>query len=451
MGSRGMLRLRRFITSYVGLVIGSLVVILVAMNALAAAQTAWLLGRPASFSLISFAPLELADYTQQLEARSIVISFENGVAGGLREAVTSLAATIPVVSQRLVDEARRDDQARASLASGSAFGLSADSARAVAAQAVAATGVVPPPLASILAPPAPTVAPSAPPTQTALPSAGAPTATGTPAAQPTQTTAAPATPTRTATPTSTPSQGGAGGGGGGGGGGTAPTATSAPAGGGQAPTQASPPPTPVPGAPTLAPTIAPVSSPTVPVVTPAASATTVPAPTATPVPPAPPPPSPTPTPEPDPNAASGPTATVTPPPTATPPEFAMDLSVPGGSSVSFQPIFSGTLAMKAGESVTRTVNIQNNGSRTFRYYLNTTGGTGILWSDTANGLQMTVKKNGANVYVGPLEMSDQLIGQLARGGQDTLQITVSLPSSSGNAFQGLSTTVSYNFTAVTVP
>ncbi|HET7770401.1 MAG TPA: hypothetical protein VFN74_16620, partial [Chloroflexota bacterium] len=135
-----MARLRGFITSYVGLVIGSLVVILVAMNAMAAAQTTWLLERASSYSLISFAPLDLADYTQQIEARSIVISFENGVAGGLREAVTSLAAAIPVVSQRLVDEARRDDQARATLASGGAFGLSADAARAVASQAVAATG-----------------------------------------------------------------------------------------------------------------------------------------------------------------------------------------------------------------------------------------------------------------------------------------------------------------------
>jgi hypothetical protein len=129
----------------------------------------------------------------------------------------------------------------------------------------------------------------------------------------------------------------------------------------------------------------------------------------------------------------------------------MDLSVPGGNSISFQPIFSGVLEMKAGETITRTVNIQNNGTRTFRYYLSTSGGNGLLWTDPGNGLQMRVQKNGTDVYAGPLEMPDQQIGQLARGGQDTLVITVSLPATAGNAYQGLSTGVSYNFTAVAVP
>ena len=129
----------------------------------------------------------------------------------------------------------------------------------------------------------------------------------------------------------------------------------------------------------------------------------------------------------------------------------MDLSVPGGSSVSFQPIFSGSLQMKAGESISRTVNIQNNGTRTFRYSLNTSGGSGDLWSNSTNGLQMRIQKNGVDVYTGTLQMSDRELGQLSRGGQDTLVITVSLPATAGNAYQLLSTTVSYNFTAVAVP
>jgi hypothetical protein len=128
----------------------------------------------------------------------------------------------------------------------------------------------------------------------------------------------------------------------------------------------------------------------------------------------------------------------------------MDLSVPGGSAVNIQPIFSGALDFKAGDSQTRTVNVQNNGTRTFRYFMGTSGGSGALWTDTVNGLQMVVTKNGTEVYRGPLNMADQQIGQLSRGGQDTLVITVSLPSTAGNSYQGLSTSVSYNFTAVIV-
>jgi len=129
----------------------------------------------------------------------------------------------------------------------------------------------------------------------------------------------------------------------------------------------------------------------------------------------------------------------------------MDLSVRGGSSLNSQPIFSGALEFKAGECQSRTVNVQNNGSRAFRYYLNTSGGSTALWTDGTSGLQMTVSKNGAGVYTGPLAMPDQLLGQLARGGQDTLVISVCLPGTTGNAYQGLSTSVSYNFTAVAVP
>jgi hypothetical protein len=152
-----------------------------------------------------------------------------------------------------------------------------------------------------------------------------------------------------------------------------------------------------------------------------------------------------------PAATATPTPAATPTPTVTLPEVALDLTVPGGSSVSLVPIFSGTLQMGAGDSVVRTLSVQNNGARTFRYYLNTSGGAGPLWTDPTNGLQMVITRNGTEVYRGSLSMPDQLLGELARGGQDSLVLTVSLPATAGNTFQGLSTTIAFNFTAVTVP
>ena len=126
----------------------------------------------------------------------------------------------------------------------------------------------------------------------------------------------------------------------------------------------------------------------------------------------------------------------------------MDLTVVGGSSTNSQPIFSGALEFKAGETQSRTVNVQNNGTRDFRYYVGTSGGTGVLWTDAVNGIQMSITRNGTLVYSGRLAMADQQLGQLSRGGQDVLVITVWLPTTAGNSYQSQSTTVTYNFTAV---
>ncbi|HXI18495.1 MAG TPA: aminotransferase class I/II-fold pyridoxal phosphate-dependent enzyme, partial [Chloroflexota bacterium] len=132
--------LGKFATSYVGLVLLSLLVITVSMNALASAQTRWGLLRLVQFSQSTFAPEALADYSALTEVRSMVVRFEGG-AETLREAVTSLSSMIPAVSARLIEEVRRDDVARASAAIESAFGLSVDTARAAAAQALGASGL----------------------------------------------------------------------------------------------------------------------------------------------------------------------------------------------------------------------------------------------------------------------------------------------------------------------
>ena len=80
-----MARLGRFITSYVRLVIGSLVVILVSMNTLASRQTDWQLLRALRFEQSTLATAEAADYKAGTDTRSIVIKrrariTESGVA-----------------------------------------------------------------------------------------------------------------------------------------------------------------------------------------------------------------------------------------------------------------------------------------------------------------------------------------------------------------------------------
>lgn len=449
----------RFVGSYVGLVVLPLLVVVLSMNALSANQQTWHLFRRMLFPDASFRPLESGDYRAGGDVRSIVVRFENGVASQLREAITSLTQRIQPVSRAIIDEARRDDAARAGLAQSSQFGLSADTARAVAAPPLTAgdqrgTGLGARPLPTASAS-GPTVSPG-------------PRIVG-----------QVATPQSTGTPPPGDASGDSPG----------PNSTQAlpldqdvsfstPAG----PLQETPPPfsTP-PGAPdgtaTVVLTVAP--TPTAIPITPIASVTAAPPlstatagvslPSVTPGGPGPGlpgaatpeqlptqsgaivtrvPGTPTRTPEPG-GGDPGPSTTAT-PTTPAEPEFVMDLSLPGGVPLSIQPIFSGVLQFRAGQAQTRTVNVQNNGTRAFRYSVGTAGGSGPLWTDTAGGLQMVIAKNGAEVYRGPLSMADQHIGQLARGGQDTLVITVFLPSSAGNAFQGLTTTVSFTFTATAV-
>ncbi|HEU5318670.1 MAG TPA: hypothetical protein VFX49_21330 [Chloroflexota bacterium] len=131
----------------------------------------------------------------------------------------------------------------------------------------------------------------------------------------------------------------------------------------------------------------------------------------------------------------------------------MDLSVPGGGAGAAQAIFAEASAceFRPSDDIWKQVYVQNNGTRSIEYSLGTSGGSGLLWTDTTNGLQLEVKKNGAVIYAGSLSMADRVIGQLARGGQDELLMKVFLPATAGNAYQGLSTTITFNFTTVVLP
>jgi hypothetical protein len=452
----------RLATSYVGLVLGSLVVILVSMNFVATAQARDALFRVLRFEQISFVAQERADYTTQTEARSVVVRFDRGVADSLREVVTSLAGSLTSVSSRVIDEARREDAVRAAaLANGGGFGLSADAARAVASQAVTAAGLSLPNLGDGRGSGAtgggsvvidfvgmPTRSP------TSVPAAGAasvtPSATSTPQQSPTPSRTPTAfAPGAQATSTPIPDRG-------------TPSATPSPA----ADRTPTPTATPTTGA---SPTETATATPTMPTtVTPSATSSVGPSATAS----ATPRPTDTPTPTTTAIRTATETPTHTPVASATPGSvaavatssavcsspistsaFILDLSVPGGAPGGAQAIFAeaNSCQLRPSDDIWKQVYVQNNATQRIEYSLGTSGGSGVLWTDAVHGLQLEVKKNGAVVYAGALNMADQVIGQLSRGGQDELLMRVYLPQTAGNTYQNRSTTITFNFTTVVLP
>ena len=105
--------------------------------------------------------------------------------------------------------------------------------------------------------------------------------------------------------------------------------------------------------------------------------------------------------------------------------------------------------MVPGDSASRTVTITNSGSVGFTYTTAiSTGASTLLWSDTTNGLQVTVTRGASTLYTGAL--SGLTIGAsptLAAAGTDTLTFVFSLPTSAGNTFQGLTQVFTIAYTA----
>lgn len=126
-------------------------------------------------------------------------------------------------------------------------------------------------------------------------------------------------------------------------------------------------------------------------------------------------------------------------------------------------------SMTPGDQVTAPITVNNAGSLQFRYALTSTSTENTL----AGQLQMTVKTavttcsnagfgaNGTVIY-GPAALGNttpvKVIGDPAQGAQtgdrninassnEVLCFNVSLPSSTGNTFQGLSTTATLDFVA----
>ena len=102
-----------------------------------------------------------------------------------------------------------------------------------------------------------------------------------------------------------------------------------------------------------------------------------------------------------------------------------------------------------GDTANRTVTITNTGNAGFTYVaaISATANT-LLWSDTTNGLQVTVKRGATVLYTGALKnMATAASGTIAAGGTDTLTYDFSFPSTAGNTFQNLSQDFTITYTA----
>ena len=97
----------------------------------------------------------------------------------------------------------------------------------------------------------------------------------------------------------------------------------------------------------------------------------------------------------------------------------------------------------------------NSGSLAFRYAISATQtASTALWTDTADGLQLTVSTSGGTVlYAGPLSGLSALAGPtvLAPGAGETLQYDFAFPASASNGFQGLVQDLTLVFDAVEYP
>ncbi len=102
-----------------------------------------------------------------------------------------------------------------------------------------------------------------------------------------------------------------------------------------------------------------------------------------------------------------------------------------------------------GDTANRTVTITNSGNVGFTYVgaISATAST-VLWTDTTNGLQVTVKRGVTTLYTGALQsLAIPASGTIAAAGTDTLTFDFSLPVSAGNTFQTLSQDFTITYTA----
>lgn len=167
--------------------------------------------------------------------------------------------------------------------------------------------------------------------------------------------------------------------------------------------------------------------------TPPPSATTSPVPS-----------SPTPTPT---SSGATPALTATPSPTVAP---NLSITTDRGATAVVN-----LADLTPGDSMDRTITVQNAGNLAFRYTVSAsqTSST-LLWTDPVDGLQLTVKTAGGSVlYAGPLSGLGTLAGPtiLAPGTTELLRYTFAFPTTAGNTFQGLVQDLTLVFDATEYP
>ncbi|GAC1459659.1 MAG: hypothetical protein NVSMB8_09480 [Candidatus Limnocylindrales bacterium] len=105
--------------------------------------------------------------------------------------------------------------------------------------------------------------------------------------------------------------------------------------------------------------------------------------------------------------------------------------------------------MVPGDTAARTVTITNSGNVGFTYTtaVSATAST-LLWTDTTNGIQVTVKRGTTTLYSGALSaLSIAASPTIAAAGTDTLSFAFSLPVGAGNTFQTLNQDFTITYTA----
>ena len=398
------------VVGYATLLVFSLATITGSMYVLASHEADVAINAHVTFKESEFATGSLADFKPEISVNTIIIDFQDGVAKGVRDRLTSLAGAIKAVSSNIIAEAQREDalRAAANAARPSAFGLGADAALAASSSAL----VPPPPSAPI-----PTIAPAAaaPATATTAPPPPSPI---------------PPTPTSPPVPTQAPP--------------FVPSATLAP----EAPTLTPVPPTATPLPPAPAQTQTPVPSQDQPAATsvplpPAATTEAV----ATQI-----------------SATVAPLATAVPVATLVPTRVVAQATFAAGSVVFGQGTagqdaifsFSGTLA--AGQTITRDIYVSSGGGRDFKVFFGTRGGSGPLWTDSVNGLQARLTWNNMQRYpvspstaqLGPINFSNVELSNIYTNNfglpPDVLNVTVTLPLTAQNVGQAQNFQIVFYFT-----
>ncbi|HEY8808080.1 MAG TPA: hypothetical protein VIN70_10915 [Candidatus Limnocylindria bacterium] len=105
--------------------------------------------------------------------------------------------------------------------------------------------------------------------------------------------------------------------------------------------------------------------------------------------------------------------------------------------------------MVPGDTANRTVTITNTGNVGFTYTaaISAVANT-LLWSDTTNGIQVTVKRGATTLFTGALKnMALAASGTITAAGTDTLTFDFSLPTTAGNTFQNLTQDFTITYTS----
>ena len=102
-----------------------------------------------------------------------------------------------------------------------------------------------------------------------------------------------------------------------------------------------------------------------------------------------------------------------------------------------------------GDTANRSVTITNSGNVgvTYTGAASATAST-ALWTDTTNGLQVTVKRGVTTLYSGALkDLAIPASGTIATSATDTLTFDFSLPTTADNTFKSLTQDFTITYTA----